>query len=133
MTCAAHGQASGRGPGPYIFARHEHQPGKSCAGRAVRGRPRIGRRCARVEGDGQGVGASDRRAGGKPLSWLAGDLGPPERHALREIVKRGNLAHVNEQAYLVAPVSPATIDALAGLEAEGEDDDEPSIVRATWT
>ncbi len=48
------------------------------------------------------------------------DLGPPERRALREIVERGGQAHVNGQAYLVAPVSPATIDALAGLEAEAE-------------
>ncbi len=55
------------------------------------------------------------------------DLGPPERRALREIVERGGQAHVNGQAYLVAPVSPATIDALAGLEAEAEDrEDDPA-------
>ena len=77
------------------------------------------------------------------LPWLAADLGPPERRALREIVERGDLAMVDGQAYLVAPVSPATIDALAAFSAEGEDmedepveddgDSEPSIVSTTWT
>ncbi len=63
-------------------------------------------------------------------------------HALREVAARGDVAHVNGQAYLVAPVSPATLDALAGIEAEAEDreddpaeargDDELAIVSATW-
>ncbi len=76
------------------------------------------------------------------LPWLAADLGPPERRALREIVERGDLAMVDGQAYLVAPVSPATLDALATFEAEGEDredepveddgEDGPSIVSTTW-
>ena len=43
------------------------------------------------------------------LPWLSGDLGPPERRALREIVERGDLAHVDGQAYLVTPVSPETL------------------------
>ncbi len=55
------------------------------------------------------------------LIWLAGELGPAERRAMREIVERGDLAKVNGQAYLVAPVSAPTIDALAAFEAEGED------------
>lgn len=55
------------------------------------------------------------------LSWLAGKLGPPERRAMREIVERGDLAEVDGQAYLVAPVSAPTIDALAAFEVEGED------------
>lgn len=55
------------------------------------------------------------------LSWLAGKLGPAERRALREIAQGGDLAEVNGQSYLVAPVSPAAIDALAAFEAEGED------------
>ncbi len=55
------------------------------------------------------------------LSWLASTLGPPERRAMREIVQRGDLAEVDGQSYLVAPVSDATIDALAMFEAEGED------------
>ena len=55
------------------------------------------------------------------LIWLAGELGPSERRAMREIVERGDLAEVNGQAYLVAPVSAPTIDALAAFEAEGED------------
>ena len=77
------------------------------------------------------------------LFWLTCDLGPPERRALREIVERGDLAMVDGQAYLVAPVSPETLDTLAAFEAEGEDwedepvedqgDDGPSIVSTTWT
>ena len=55
------------------------------------------------------------------LSWLAGSLGPPERRAMREIVLQGDLAEVSGQQYLVAPVSPATIDTPASFEAEGED------------
>ncbi len=55
------------------------------------------------------------------LPRLAGELGPAERRAMREIVERGDLAEVNGQAYLVAPVSAPTIDALAAFEAEGED------------
>ncbi len=43
---------------------------------------------------------------------------------------RGDLAHVNGQAYLVVPVSPATIDALAAIEAEAEDrEDDPARVQ----
>ncbi len=55
------------------------------------------------------------------LSWLAGTLGPPERRTMREIVERGDLAEVDGEQFIVAPVSPATIDALAAFEAEGED------------
>ena len=58
---------------------------------------------------------------GEALTWLAGDLGPSERRAMREIVERGDLAEVNGEQFIVAPVSPATIDALAAFEAEGED------------
>ncbi len=63
------------------------------------------------------------------LSWLAAKLGPAERRALREIVQTGGLAEVEGKFYLVAPVSVATIDALAAFEAEDcENDlcDEPS-------
>ena len=55
------------------------------------------------------------------LSWLAGKLGPAERKAMREIAQAGDLAEVNGKTYIVAPVSPKTIDALAAFEAEGED------------
>ncbi|MCH7793909.1 MAG: hypothetical protein IH900_02030 [Proteobacteria bacterium] len=55
------------------------------------------------------------------LSWLAGSLGPAERRVVREIVQPGDLAEVEGKTYLVAPVSAATIDALAAFEAEGED------------
>ncbi len=68
--------------------------------------------------------------------------GAPEHHALREIVEHGDLTVLDGQTYLVAAVSPTTIDALAGFEAEDEDredepaecqgDDEPAIVSATW-
>ncbi len=77
-----------------------------------------------------------------PWPSLAGGQNPPERHALREIARLDDLAHVNGQAYLVAPVSPATLDTLAAFEAEaedredapaeGQDDDELSIVSVTW-
>ncbi len=77
------------------------------------------------------------------LPWLTGDLGPPERRALREIVERGDLAHAGEQAFLIVPVSPETLDILAAFEAEAEDredepvedqgDDGPSIVSTNWT
>ena len=66
-----------------------------------------------------------------------------ERRALREIVKRGGLALVDGQAYLVVLVSAPTIDALAAFEAEAEDqeddpdeaqgDDEPTMVSAVWS
>ena len=68
--------------------------------------------------------------------------GTPERLALREIVEHGDLTVLDGQTYLVAAVSPTTIDALAGFEAEYEDredepaeadDDEPSMVNTTWT
>lgn len=67
------------------------------------------------------------------LSWLAGNLGPAERLAMREIVERGDLIHVDGQTYLVAPVTSRCIDALAMFEAESGDrehgaDDEPSIL-----
>ncbi len=77
------------------------------------------------------------------LPWLTCDLGPPERCALREIVERGDLAMVDGQPFIVAPISSETLDTLAAFEAEGEDredepvedqgDDGPSIVRTTWT
>ena len=54
------------------------------------------------------------------LIWLAGELGPSERRAMREIVERGDLAEVNGEQFIVAPVSPTTIDALAAFEAEGD-------------
>ena len=61
---------------------------------------------------------------------MAGELGPVERRALREICETGDLIKENGKTYLVAPVSSKTIDALAAFEAEGEDrepymDDEP--------
>lgn len=55
------------------------------------------------------------------LSWLAAELGPPERRAMREIAQGGDLADVGGTLYLVAQVSDATIEALAVFEAEGED------------
>ena len=57
----------------------------------------------------------------KTLSWPADELGPAERRAMREIVEAGDLAEVDGQTYLVAPVSSETVDALAAFEAEGED------------
>ena len=56
----------------------------------------------------------------RELSWLAGNLGPAERRALREIAETGDLVKENGHTYLVARVSSPTIDALAAFEAEGE-------------
>ncbi len=65
------------------------------------------------------------------LSWLAGELGPDERLAMREIAERADLIHMDGETYLVAPVSPRCIDALSAFEAEAEDREpeplEPSI------
>ena len=65
------------------------------------------------------------------LSWLAGELGPDERLAMREIAERADLIFVDGQTYLVAPVTPRCIDTLAAFEADAEDrepePDEPSI------
>lgn len=65
------------------------------------------------------------------LSWLAGELGPDERRAMREIAERADLLQVDGQTYLIAPVTPRCIDALAAFEAAGEDREsdplEPSI------
>ena len=76
------------------------------------------------------------------LPWLVSDLGPAERRALREIVERGDLAMVDGQQFIVAPVSSSTIDALAAFEAEAEDreadpdeaqgDEEATMASATW-
>ena len=52
---------------------------------------------------------------------MTGDLNAPERRALREIVEHGDLTHVDGQAFLIAAVSPATLDTLAAFEAEAED------------
>ena len=64
------------------------------------------------------------------LSWLAGELGPVERRALREICETGELVKENGHTYVLARVSSETIDALAAFESEGEDrepdlEDEP--------
>jgi hypothetical protein len=55
------------------------------------------------------------------LSWLAAGLAPPERRAMREIVIGADLLEVDGLFYLLAPVSPETIDAMAAFEAETED------------
>ena len=56
---------------------------------------------------------------------------------MREIAQAGDLAEVNGKTYLVAQVSPTTINALAAFEVEGDalepesdantGDDEPSL------
>ena len=74
---------------------------------------------------------------------LTSALDPPERRALREIVARGDLAHVSGRAFLVVPMTPTMLDTLAAFEAEAADledepaeaqgDDEPSMATPTWT
>lgn len=59
-------------------------------------------------------------------------LDASERAALREIANGADLIFVDGATYLVAPVSPACLDALAAFEADAEDrepngDLEPSI------
>ncbi len=71
--------------------------------RAGPGWSRLCRRRPRGEGDGQGVERqTGEPRGGKPLSWLAGDLGPPERWAceirLRAERKAGQLLAKMEKA-----------------------------------
>ena len=77
------------------------------------------------------------------LSWLAGELGPPERLALRHIVETADLLDVGDSGtWLLVPTTTALLDALAAFEVEGEDrendiedepqsDDEPSIGGST--
>ena len=60
-------------------------------------------------------------------------LCPPERRALREIVKTAEVVRENGHTYLVARVSSATLDSLATFETSREDleeggDDEPSLL-----
>ncbi len=51
---------------------------------------------------------------------LVGELAPPERRALREIVETAEVVSEGRHRYLVARVSSETIDALA-VEAGRED------------
>ena len=64
------------------------------------------------------------------LVHLEGELGPDERKALRALCQTADLFVVGDQAYLLAPVTPALVDTLAAFEAKGDDrepDDEPEI------
>ncbi len=63
---------------------------------------------------------------------LTGQLGPPERRALREITETGDLVNHQGHTYLIARVSSETLDALAAFEAEranleSDGSDEPGI------
>ena len=66
------------------------------------------------------------------LAWLAGQLGPEERRAMRYICLTADVLEVDDAAYLLVPVDRdhRLVDALAAFKAEGEDrendlDDEP--------
>ena len=65
------------------------------------------------------------RAEKKPVhimdALLVGELAPPERRALREIVETAEVVSEGRHQYLVARVSSETIDALAVFEAGRED------------
>ena len=67
---------------------------------------------------------------GRPFDHLptATDLpaavSPPERRALLEIVETAEVVRENSHIYLVARVSSATLDGLAGFEAGREDMEE---------
>ena len=65
------------------------------------------------------------------LRMLMGRLGPPERKAMREICDGGDVLLISGEAWLLAPVSRATLGALAAFEADAEDreleqDNEPN-------
>ncbi len=79
------------------------------------------------------------------LSYLASRLMPAERRALQEIVAGADVLEVEGRRFLLAPVSPRTLDALAAFEAELEDlessmaddedcreDVEPSLATPEW-
>jgi hypothetical protein len=55
------------------------------------------------------------------LCYLAGELGPPERLALRQIVEGADLLRTPRGVWLLARVTDATIEALANFEADGAD------------
>ena len=64
------------------------------------------------------------------LQWLAGNLGPAERRALRMIYETADLVLVNDEPYLIVAALDDLIDTPAAFEAEGEDrendfEDEP--------
>ncbi len=64
------------------------------------------------------------------LTHLEGELGPDERRAMRALCQTADLFVVGDQAYLLAPVTPALVDTLAVFEAEGYDrepDDQPEV------
>ena len=64
------------------------------------------------------------------LTHLEGELGPDERRAMRALCQTADLFVVGDQAYLLAPVTPALVDTLAVFEAEGYDrepDDGPEL------
>ena len=78
------------------------------------------------------TGPVRRRRPPRPLA----ELSPAERKAMRQIAASADLLDVDGQLYLLAPVSPRTLDALAAFEAEFTDleddgDAEPSIGWAT--
>src|SRR5579862_8855813 len=62
---------------------------------------------------------------------LAGPLLPDERRALRQIIAGADLLEVGDQTYLLAPVLPATLDALAAFEAEAAELEEDNEDRCT--
>ena len=66
------------------------------------------------------------------LAWLAGELGPGERQAMRHIAANADILTVDDQLWLLVPVGqhPELLDVLAAFEADGEDrendlEDEP--------
>ena len=80
-----------------------HAPAERCAGGHASVGGTHGSKVTDKESEHQ-TGEPD----GKPLSWLARDQGPPERHALREIAGLGDPIVVDGQTYLVVPVSGPT-------------------------
>ena len=50
--------------------------------------------------------------------WAVGEIAPDERIALAEIAATGDVVQLDGTTYIVAPISPRTMDALAAFEAD---------------
>ncbi len=53
--------------------------------------------------------------------YLLGSLGPAERVALREIAATGDIMHYGDKTYIVAAITPMTLDTLSAFEVEADD------------
>ncbi|MGE0117665.1 MAG: hypothetical protein AB7S71_01405 [Dongiaceae bacterium] len=66
-------------------------------------------------------GIFDINGGLWSISHIVERLIPAERRAMAEIADTADLLLIDDRTYIVAQVSPATVDALAAFDAQGED------------